>query len=263
MAEFEIGVCGYGDYRPGEGWKAEYDHKLQAYADEFDAVELNRTFYELPQVSTSERWREVVDEMNEEFTFLLKGWQALTHPSRSPTWNNHRDAEPEGEKGYFRPTETVFDAWERTRDHAEALDAPAVLLQTPAGFDCTDEHAENLREFVDGIDRGGRTLAWEPRGDWKANLDSVEALCTELDLIHVTDLSRRFPSTTDADVAYVRFHGLNEDPYDYDYDYSDEELDEIADRMGTLGDEYETVYAMFNNYEKVDNARSLREKLGV
>lgn len=261
MATYEIGTCGYTGYDPGTDWQERYESKLQAYAADYPAVELNRPFYELPQVSTAERWRREASGGDPDFTVALKAWQAITHPSRSPTWNSHRDAEPEGEKGYFRPTETVFEAWEATRARAAALDADVVLLQTPAGFDYTDEHAANLRAFVDHIERDGLTLAWEPRGDWKANLDAVADLCADLDLVHVTDLGRRFPVSTGRDVAYVRFHGLNADPYDYEYDYGEAELDELAARVETLGAEYETVYAMFNNYAKFANARELRGRL--
>lgn len=91
MGEVLVGTCGYGYYDPGAGWKDEYESKLAAFAAEFDALEVNRTFYELPQVRTTERWRR---EVGAEFVFTMKAWQAITHPRSSPTWNNHRDALP-------------------------------------------------------------------------------------------------------------------------------------------------------------------------
>lgn len=254
-----VGTCGYQYYDPGEGWNEEYDSKLQAYSDAFAVGELNRTFYELPQVSTAERWRR---EAVEEFEFTLKAWQAMTHPWQSPTWNAHRDTVPEDrtdEVGYLRPTAFVREAWERTREIATALDARVVVVQTPPSFDCTEEHERNLRNLLGEVDRGGLTVAWEPRGDWPDHPERVEALCADLDLVHVVDLVRDDPLT--GGPVYTRLHGLNEDPYDYEYDYSPAELDELAAELRRY-DDRERVYCMFNNETMYANARALRDRLG-
>ncbi|MFB6119776.1 MAG: DUF72 domain-containing protein [Halobacteriaceae archaeon] len=250
-----VGTCGYQYYDPVEGWKDEYESKLQAYTDAFPTGELNRTFYELPMIETAERWRA---EAVSGFTFTLKAWQAMTHPASSPTWNSHRDALPEGDVGYLRPTAAVRDAWRETRARAEALDASVVVLQTPPSFDCTDAHARNMRDLLGSIERGDLTLAWEPRGDWKATLDRVADLCADLDLVHVTDLLRRYPVTDGP--AYVRLHGLNEDPYDYAYDYDDAELARLADRLDALADG-DRAFCMFNNDAMYENAQRLRETI--
>lgn len=55
MTDVRIGTCGYTGYDPGEGWKDEYESKLHAYSDDFDTVEINQTFYELPLVETTGR----------------------------------------------------------------------------------------------------------------------------------------------------------------------------------------------------------------
>jgi uncharacterized protein YecE (DUF72 family) len=104
-------------------------------------------------------------------------------------------------------------------------------------------------------------VAWEPRGDWLNREDLVAGLCEELDLIHCVDLLRRDPYCYD-DTAYVRLHGLNEDPYDYDYDYSDEELRRLADRLGNLSNDCEQVFCLFNNHKKFKNVVRLDEILG-
>lgn len=71
-----MGTCGYGYYSPPEGWKERFEGKLAAYAEDFGFVELNKTFYGLPQTSTAERWRR---EAGMDFGFSLKAWQAVTH----------------------------------------------------------------------------------------------------------------------------------------------------------------------------------------
>lgn len=85
-------------------------------------------------------------------------------------------------------------------------------------------------------------------------------ICDDLDLVHVVDLLRDRPVSSH-DVAYGRMHGLNEDPYDYEYDYDATELDELADRIDDLGEDHQTVYCQFNNYEKFDNATALMDRL--
>ena len=260
MGEIAIGTCGYSYYDPGEGWKDEYESKLAAYADTFAVGEINRTFYTLPQVSTTERWRR---EAGEAFEFTVKAWQALTHPTSSPTWNGHREDltdEQEADFGYLSPTAVVEEAWTETKQRAEALEASVVVLQTPPSFDASDSHEANMRELLSRIDRDGLALAWEPRGDWPDNPDRVATICADLDLVHVVDLMRREP-LSDHDVAYVRLHGLNEDPYDYDYQYSEDELDDMADRLQALADGHSRVYCMFNNFGMYDNARALSQRI--
>ncbi|MFC6989086.1 DUF72 domain-containing protein [Haloplanus sp. GCM10025708] len=261
MHTIRIGTCGYRDYDPEEGWKDDYESKLQAYSDAFAVGELNRTFYELPQVSTTERWRrEAVDD----FEFTLKAWQAITHPWRSPTWNSHRDAVSEDrtdELGYLRSTEFVEEAWKRTRKRADALDAGVVVIQTPPSFDYSEDHEANVRDFFAEADRGGFDVGWGPRGDWPDHPDRVGAICDDFDLIHVVDLMRDDP-LTDRSAVYTRLHGLNDDPYDYDYDYSADELDELAVKLREYAASHERVYCLFNNYEMYPNARSLRTRLG-
>lgn len=260
MSVIRVGTCGYSYYKPPGEWEDRYESKLQAYSEVFEVGELNRTFYKLPMVRTAERWRR---EAFEDFEFCVKGWQAITHPTSSPTWRNKKDGLSEEERknlGYFNPHQTVFDAWERTRKIAETLEAEVCLLQTPAGFECNEENKENIHDFFDRIERGNLNVAWEPRGNWKDNPDVVETICEELDLVHVVDIMRREP-VSDHRFAYIRLHGLNPDEYDYNYDYSGDELSKLADKLRSLAENHERVYCMFNNYEMYKNAQSLMKKV--
>ncbi|WP_435145217.1 DUF72 domain-containing protein [Halobaculum sp. P14] len=235
---------------------------MHAYSDDpaFDLVELNTTFYSLPQVSTAERWRrEAVDG----FEFAVKGWQALTHEWASPTWNGERDdveaddALDSDEVGGLRPTDSVEAAWDRTAARADALDAPVVLLQTPPSFGASADHEAAMREFLGDVDRGELTVAWEPRGDWHDQPGRVADVCDDLDLVHVVDPLRDDPVSSHP-TAYLRLHGLNEDRYDYEYDYDRSELRELDDAVSDLRDDHETVYVLFNNDAMFENARSFR-----
>lgn len=260
MGEIKIGTCGYSYYNPPEGWKEEHESKLQAYSHAFEVGEINRTFYKLPMTKTTERWRR---EASEDFEFTLKAWQAITHPTSSPTWRGKKDKLTEDQEknfGYLRPNEQIVEAWNETKKRAEALEANVCVIQTSAGFDCSEENEENMREMLNEIGRGDIDLAWEPRGDWKGNPEKVSEICDDLNLIHIADLMRREP-VSDHEVAYVRLHGLNPKEYDYNYDYSDEELRELAEKLHELAKDHDKVYCMFNNYEMFDNAQKLRDLL--
>lgn len=67
----------------------------------------------------------------------------MTHPGESPTWNGNRDEVEDDrtdEVRHFQPTDAVRDAWEETRRRADALDASVLVIQTPPGFDASEEH---------------------------------------------------------------------------------------------------------------------------
>ncbi len=78
--------------------------------------------------------------------------------------------------GWLRPTRDNFEAWERTKEIADALGAEICLIQCPPNFMCTPENIINMRKFLGKIDRGKLVLAWEPRGDWKEYPDEIKRL---------------------------------------------------------------------------------------
>jgi uncharacterized protein YecE (DUF72 family) len=260
VGEVKIGTCGYSYWDPPEGWKETYESKLQAFSNEFGLVEINRTFYQLPQVSTCEKWRRRTEDS---FEFTVKAWQALTHTTRSPTWRN-RDELTEQQKdqfGHLRPNESNREAWKDVRQRAKALEAEVCLLQTPPGFEASDENEDNMRELLSGIERDNLQLAWEPRGNWTEPLERVGNICREVKLMHLADPLRADYHSFHDGYAYLRLHGLNDDPHDYDYDYSEEELKDLAEQLRELERDHDRVYCLFNNYEMYANAQALRDLL--
>ena len=235
----KIGCCGFAGAR-GRYWGA------------FPLVEVQKTFYQPPQIRTLEKWR---DEAPDGFEFTLKAWQPVTHASSSPTWR--RLKHPPGnadEAGDFRPTGAVHEAWERTLDCARALEATVAVFQCPARFEPSDDNVRNLRRFFGDIDRGGLACVWEPRGDWPEWL--VSELCDDLGLIHCTDPLKQRPVT--GDTAYFRLHGVK--------GYSYEHTDDVLKRLLEAAAEYETAYVLFNNRtmrEDAERFRDLAEEEGV
>jgi uncharacterized protein YecE (DUF72 family) len=260
MNNIKIGTCGYGYYEPPGKWKQKYESKLQAYSDAFGVVEINRTFYGLPMVKTTQRWR---DEVLEGFEFTLKAWQAITHPTTSMTWRRRMEKLTEKQRknfGSLRSNKEVLDAWEQTKERAQALEAKVCVFQCPASFNCTAKNEENIRTFFRKIDRGGLEAAWEPRGHWNDKPEKIESICKDLGLIHIVDLMRRKPLSYHP-IAYTRLHGLNRKEYDYRYDYSESELEQLAQKLTDLAEQRRTVYCMFNNDNMFANAQTLMKRL--
>jgi len=66
-----------------------------------------------------------------------------------------------------------------------AQPSPAVIVfQCPASFRQSAESRKNLATFFGSIEREGKLLAWEPRGDWEPAV--VRDLCQRLRLVHCT-----------------------------------------------------------------------------
>jgi len=230
-----VGCCGFPKARP-------------IYFAHFNLVEVQQTFYKLPAIATARRWRE---EAPPGFTFTLKAWQLVTHEPSSPTYRKAGLTIPEAEReryGAFRPTNQVFDAWARTLEIAQALEARAVVFQCPARFTPTDEHVADLRAFFSQVERGGLVFVWEPRGDWPDEL--VGKLCQELNLIHGVDPFQRLP--VHGVPAYFRLHGRT----GYRYRYTDDDLRQLR----AWCEPYPEVYCLFNNVSMWEDA--LRFALG-
>jgi uncharacterized protein YecE (DUF72 family) len=205
------------------------------YAENFQVMEVQQTFYQPPRISTLQKWRAL---MPSEFEFTLKAWQIITHPAQSPTYRRLKvklTPEEYEDCGAFQLTPMVRQAWETTRNCAEALSACHVLFQCPASFTPVSQNISHMRAFFGSVDRGNLKFLWEPRGDWPEGL--IFSLCRELDLVHVVDpfLAR---SVTD-DFVYFRLHGGK----GFKHIFSDEELGIIASLIPAR----KPAYVMFNN----------------
>ena len=252
MLKIKVGCCGWGFFKGG----------LKAYMKKFSLVEIQQTFYKLPMVKTAERWRA---EAPKDFEFTAKTWQALTHLPTSPTWRRSGLKPDELERrqyGWLRPTRDNFEAWCRTKEICDALEAKICVVQCPPNFKCTKENIESTRKFFSKIDRDGLAIAWEPRGDWKEHPEDIARLCEELEIIHVVDLMRREPLSKHP-TAYIRLHGLNPREYDYNYKYSPAELRELATKIKALSKKHREVYIMFNNFFMYDSATKLIKTLEI
>ena len=145
--EVKIGCCGFPVAR-------------KKYFQSFNLVEIQETFYRLPRLKTSMRWRE---EPPSDFEFSVKCWQAVTHPPTSPTWRKAGisiEAAKFDSYGLLKPTKENLEAWDRTREICKSLNSRICVVQCPPQFRCTAENVNNTRRFFNAIARNGLRIAW-------------------------------------------------------------------------------------------------------
>lgn len=221
------------------------------YVEKFSVVELQQTFYQPPEVRTAQKWRK---EMPPQFEFTLKAWQLITHPPNSPTYKKLKQPIPKGREscfGYFRPTDEVMAAWQKTKEIAHLIQARIIIFQSPASFKPTPENKKNMRCFFRQIERNAFLFGWEPRGSWTPQ--EIQEICQELDLIDVVDPFIRLPVTEG--LKYFRLHGRG----GYRYRYTDEDLKKLLNWVKKDTD----IYVMFNNVYMFEDALRFKEMLKV
>jgi len=225
------------------------------YYNEFKVVELQTTFYNIPREKTLLKWREGAPD---DFEFIVKAFQGITHPISSPTWRRYRGELP-GEKnnyGLLRHTEEVFWSWKKTLEMAKLLNADKILIQLPPRCEFSDEASETLREFKEQ----DLILIVEPRHkSWF--IEEVIKFFTDNEIILCVDPFKNEPRLTGR-LYYWRLHGR--DGYKYGYKYNEKDLSELIDivKKNSNADE---LYILFNNkfmYEDAKTFRKLIEKAG-
>jgi uncharacterized protein YecE (DUF72 family) len=233
----KIGCCGFPVAR-------------RRYFEQFFTVEIQQTFYQLPTLSTAQRWRE---EAPEDFEFTAKAWQLITHEPTSPTYRRLGKSIPEDKGknyGSFNPTDEVFEAFEGTKQFCRSLGAEKIIFQCPPSFRMTSEHVKNSMKLFMLIDRKNFTFIWEPRGNWDRK--EIRAICDEVKLVHCVDPLQKV--SLSGAVRYFRLHGLR----GYRHRYTDDDLCELK-RRSCKG---RTSYFMFNNFSMMEDAHRFKELVG-
>ncbi len=209
-------------------------------------LEVQQTFYQPPRPATAARWRQRAPK---HFVFTLKAWQLITHRASSPTYRRLTEKLADSQlagAGDFKWNPVTRMAWRRTREIAETLDAAAIVFQTPRSFKPTAQNLRRLARFFDTIDRRGRYMVFEPRGDaWTDEL--IRGVIKELDLVHAVDPFLRKP--VGRGLRYFRLHGWP--AYHYHYRYTAADLKTLADILSRTAQSW----VLFNNDSMAEDAR--------
>jgi uncharacterized protein YecE (DUF72 family) len=250
--------------------------RLPFYAERFEAVELNSSFYAIPAASTVEGWAKVTPDG---FRFDVKLHRLLSHHASrlKELPADLRDEVETNERGrvLLDPAlieEMVRRTAEAFQPLAEAGKLGAYLLQLTPAFDPRRNELDELAPVIDGLAptpvavefrrRSWASKRFESVLDWLSAHEAV-FVCVDTPPGDHVPIFPPIDAVTRDSFAYMRCHGRNLEGYlhgrsvaeRFDYDYPREELEEIAGRAKALGEEAEQVHVMFNN-----NARELAPK---
>ena len=236
MSRLYCGSCGW-NYRD---WKARFYPKdvaqgkwLSYYSGYFDTVEINNSFYRLPEKKTFENWR---SQTPDGFVFAVKASRYLTH---------------------IKKLKDPKQPLERLLSHSSGLAEKRgpILYQFPPRWHVDLERLECFLRLLPASDRHVfefRDETWQVEEVWSL-LEKYNTGYCVMDSpwlpLHVR---------TTAAFSYVRMHSGGEESHG---NYTDERLSEWARRVEDLlarGD----VYVYFNNDQygyAVDNAAALRD----
>jgi uncharacterized protein YecE (DUF72 family) len=268
-----IGTCSWADdalsrywYPPGTAPK----ERLPYYAERFSTVEVDSTYYRVPDETMVRGWAERTPPG---FVMHVKAFGLLTrHPVKlEQVPPDLREGLPVDDRGRVdRPPRAaraeVFRAFLAALEplHASGklggilFQMPQYVVWKPSSLD----YLEWAREQV-----GGHAFLFEPRhASWYA--ESVRAeLLRYLEQRQMTWVVVDAPKTDAANVprtlvatttplAYVRFHGRNAGTWNvrggsaaqrFDYLYTEGELREWVPPLRELASEAEEAYALFHN----------------
>jgi uncharacterized protein YecE (DUF72 family) len=200
------------------------------YAELFDTVEINNTFYSLPRAKTFDSWRERAPEG---FLYVLKFSRYGSHLKRLKS-----------------PADTIGKFLERAT-RLRSLLGP-ILVQLPPNW-----HADTARldAFLEAAPKDRRWAVEFRDSDW-LRPEIFDILKNHNAALCIHDMIEDHPVAITTGWVYLRFHGEK-----YGGSYSHQFLTARAECIEDWLDRGLDVFAFFNNDAHgyaVENARDLR-----
>ena len=253
--------------------------ELTWYAEHFDVVEVNSSFYGPPTPATTKNWARKTPPG---FEFCLKLYQKFTHPGmyKKAALADLPDQSAGVLAGLARVTAADVGIF---KDALEPLAAAgrlgALLAQFPPSFHDTPPNREYLDwllttfgEFSVAVELRHKT--WSDRhGETLALLNRHDAAWTQIDEPKFRFSIRQNWLPNQEGFAYMRLHGRNAAQWwhhdlaedRYNYLYSKEELEPIAEVARSTAAIVKKAYLFMNNHfasKAVVNAVVMKHMLG-
>jgi uncharacterized protein YecE (DUF72 family) len=259
-------------YPPGV---ATPEQRLRYYASKFDTVEVDSSYYAIPQRRYAQGWTERTPE---HFVFHVKAYGLMTGhlvEARSlPAELADFPHTVEGGRVHQAHPDMVDAAFDLFLDAIEPLRLAGklggILMQFPPYFTASDpESASRNLDYLDHVAgrlEGYRTLVEFRHPSWVAphRVDDTLAFLRERGLAYVSVDNPQFAThstmpplaVATSEWAYVRLHGRNAATWfakggtaadRFDYLYSTAELNEWVPPIQQLAAQADEVFVMFNN----------------
>ena len=291
MGDLRIGTSGW-NYPTGRGtWNGvfyprtrgrskDFD-ELAFYADHFNTVEVNSTFYGQPRADVSRGWAERTPDG---FEFSVKLYQKFTHPRmfEERVQRALRDIDPDAEsvKELATPTAADLDEFRRGIEPlADRGKLGALLAQFPPSFKNGERERAYLSELLRSLD--AYPVAVELRHKtWSDDLDHTLGLLNTFKAAWVQIDEPKFRLSIRQNYLpnvrgfyYLRLHGRNAKEWwrhdkaedRYNYLYSANELQEFSDTIDAARRIVKKAYLYANNHfsaQSVANAVMIKKQLG-
>src|ERR671936_78570 len=259
VAEVRIGTCSWADEALSKHWYPKglsAGERLAYYAQHFDTVEVDSTYYRLPVEEMVRRWAERTPDG---FVMHVKAFGLMTrHPVKVEALPpDLRDDAPSDDKGRVERPSREFrgEVFRRFLDALEPLRSAGklggILFQFPSYVVYKDASLDYLQWANEQLDD-------EHRDDTLRFLEELHATHVIVDAPRIEGAKNVAPTVLalTSPTAYVRFHGRNAATWNkrggsaserFDYLYSDEELQEWVGPLRDLAGQAEQAYAFFNN----------------
>jgi uncharacterized protein YecE (DUF72 family) len=247
--------------RRGQGARAKFD-ELAYYAEHFDTVEVNTTFYGQPKATVAQSW---VDRTPSGFEFSLKLYRKLTHaviPGVPPL-----DMDCINE--YRRGIEPLAAAG---KIGALLAQFPPSFKQTPESRGYLDDLLQRFHDYPIAVELRHRSWS-DDFSSTLALLNSHDAALTQIDEPKFTVSIRQNQLPNISGFYYMRLHGRNAAQWwkhdksedRYNYLYSADELKPVSETADAARRLVKKFYLYFNNHfasKAVVNAVMIKSQLG-
>jgi uncharacterized protein YecE (DUF72 family) len=289
MGDLRIGTSGW-NYPAGRGtWNGIfYPHprpkgfdELAYYAEHFNTVEVNSTFYGQPRAAVSGKW---AARTPRGFEFSVKLYQKFTHPrmyEERVAGSLPEDARTETAalRELLRPTDADLDEFRRGIDPiARAGKLGALLAQFPPSFKDSPPAREYLqwllRAFADyPVAVELRHRSWSDGiGETLSLLNRFASAWVQIDEPKFRFSIRQNYLPNVKGFYYMRLHGRNAATWwrhdksedRYDYLYSADELQEFAETADAARHLVKKAYLYTNNHfsaQSIANAAMIKHQL--
>jgi uncharacterized protein YecE (DUF72 family) len=268
-----VGTASWSDPGFVEHWypkKMPAGDRLAWYAQHFEMVEVNSSFYSVPEPRLVERW---CHNTPDGFVFDVKLHQLLSRHSTNqkllpPSLQKVAETDAKGRVNLTPKIERAMIA--EFQRPLEILRREgklgALLLQLSPGFSPRKHSLDELEDLLGQLAAYGMAIELRNR-NWvegenlyptldffrkhSATLVSVDTPAEK----HFTIMPPELNAVTNPQLAYLRLHGRDAHAYTtgktvaarFNYDYNDSEIEEVAERARKLTEEAEEVHVIFNN----------------